>query len=47
VTPIIKRICTSSFGLSAAAGVLALAFSYWLIDVKKFQSLGQVLAMWA
>ena len=38
VTPIIKRICTSSFVIvSGGWCLLALAFSYWLIDVKKFQ----------
>jgi len=36
VTPIIKRICTSSFVLvSGGWALLVLAFSYWLIDVKK------------
>jgi predicted acyltransferase len=35
VTPIIKRICTSSFVIvSGGWCLLALAFSYWLIDVK-------------
>jgi predicted acyltransferase len=38
VTPIIKRICTSSFVIASGGWcLLALAFSYWLIDVKKFQ----------
>jgi predicted acyltransferase len=38
VTPIIKRICTSSFVIvSGGWCLLALAFSYWLIDVKKVQ----------
>jgi predicted acyltransferase len=38
VTPIIKRICTSSFVIvSGGWCLLALAFSYWLVDVKKFQ----------
>ena len=37
VTPIIKRICTSSFVIvSGGWCLLALAFCYWLIDVKKF-----------
>ncbi len=37
ITPIIKRICTSSFVLvSGGWTVLALAFSYWLIDIKKW-----------
>jgi len=36
VTPIIKRICTSSFVIvSGGWTILALAFSYWLIDIKK------------
>ena len=35
-TPIIKRICTSSFVIvSGGWALLALAFSYWLIDVMK------------
>lgn len=35
LTPIIKRICTSSFVIvSGGWCLLALAFSYWLIDVK-------------
>jgi len=35
VTPIIKRICTSSFVIvSGGWGLVALAFCYWLIDVK-------------
>lgn len=38
VTPIIKRISTSSFVLASGGwALLALAFSYWLIDVKKIQ----------
>lgn len=38
VTPIIKRICTSSFVIySGGWTVLTLAFSYWLIDIKKIQ----------
>ncbi len=36
VTPIIKRICTSSFVLvSGGWALLVLAFSYWFIDIKK------------
>jgi len=36
VTPIIKRICTSSFVIVTGGwSLLSLAFSYWLIDVKK------------
>ncbi len=38
VTPIIKRICTSSFVIASGGWcLLALAFSYWLVDVKKLQ----------
>ena len=36
ITPIIKRISTSSFVLASGGwALLALAFSYWLIDIKK------------
>lgn len=36
LTPIVKRICTSSFVIvSGGWCLLALAFSYWLVDVKK------------
>jgi predicted acyltransferase len=36
ITPIIKKIATSSFVLvSGGWAILALCFSYWLIDVKK------------
>jgi predicted acyltransferase len=36
VTPIIKRICTSSFVLaSGGLCLLALAFCYWFIDVRR------------
>lgn len=36
VTPIIKRISTSSFVLASGGwALMALAFSYWLIDIKK------------
>lgn len=36
VTPIIKRICTSSFVIvSGGWCLIALALSYWVIDVKK------------
>jgi predicted acyltransferase len=39
ITPIIKRISTSSFALASGGwALLALAFSFWLIDVKKYQS---------
>ncbi len=38
VTPIIKRICTSSFVIvSGGWCLLALALSFWLIDVKRFK----------
>ena len=37
-TPIIKRICTSSFVIvSGGWCLLALALSYWLVDVKRHQ----------
>jgi predicted acyltransferase len=36
VTPIIKKIATSSFVFASGGwAILALAFSYWLIDIKK------------
>jgi predicted acyltransferase len=36
VTPLIKRICTSSFILASGGWTfLALAFSFWLIDIMK------------
>ena len=39
VTPIIKRISTTSFVIySGGWTLLALAFSYWLIDIKKYQN---------
>ena len=39
ITPIIKRICTSSFVLTSGGwALLVLAFSYWLIDVKKINN---------
>ena len=38
LTPIIKRICTSSFVIvSGGYCLIVLALSYWLIDVKKSQ----------
>jgi len=44
VTPIIKRICTSSFVIvSGGWTLLTLAFSYWLIDIKKRQQWSQFL----
>jgi len=43
VTPIVKRICTSSFVIvSGGWCLLALAFSYWVIDVKKVQRWSRV-----
>lgn len=39
VTPIIKRIATSSFVLASGGwALLVLAFSYWLIDIKKINN---------
>lgn len=36
ITPIIKRICTSSFVLASGGWtLLVLALSYWIIDIKK------------
>lgn len=36
ITPIIKRISTTSFAFAAGGwAILALAFTYWLVDVKK------------
>ena len=36
-SPIIKRICTASFILvSGGWTILALAFSYWLVDIRKW-----------
>ena len=38
VTPIIKRICTSSFVIvSGGWSLIALAISYWIIDVRGYQ----------
>lgn len=38
ITPIIKRICTSSFILASGGWtLLALGLSYWLIDMKEYQ----------
>ena len=38
VTPIIKRICTSSFVIvSGGWALLALAFFFWLVDVVRFR----------
>ena len=39
ITPIIKRIATTSFTLATGGWcLLVLAFSYWLVDVKKVQT---------
>lgn len=39
ITPIVKRISTSSFVLASGGwALLTLAFFYWLVDVKKRQS---------
>nr|MBI1232639.1 DUF5009 domain-containing protein [Cytophagales bacterium] len=39
ITPIIKRISTSSFVFASGGwALLALAFFYWLVDIKKVQS---------
>ena len=39
--PIIKRTCTSSFIIvSGGWALIALAISYWLIDIKKYKKLG-------
>ncbi|MCG2461639.1 DUF5009 domain-containing protein [Flavobacteriaceae bacterium F89] len=39
ITPIIKRISTSSFVIvSGGWTILSLAFSYWLIDIKKYKN---------
>lgn len=41
ITPIIKKIATSSFVFASGGwAILALCFSYWLIDVKKLFSAG-------
>jgi predicted acyltransferase len=43
ITPIIKKIATSSFVFASGGwAILALCFSYWLIDVKKIFSRGSV-----
>ncbi len=44
--PIIKRICTSSFIIvSGGWCLIAMAFSYWLIDVMKFRKVGLFFAI--
>lgn len=46
LSPIIKRICTSSFVIvSGGWCLLALDFSYWLIDVKKIQKWAKYFAI--
>jgi len=46
LTPIIKRICTSSFVIvSGGWCLLVLAFSYWLIDVKKVRTWAKFFAI--
>ena len=46
VTPIIKRISTSSFVIASGGwALIALAFSYWLVDVKKQKKLGLFFAI--
>lgn len=43
VTPIIKKIATASFVFASGGwAILALSFSYWLIDVKKLFQKGSV-----
>ena len=43
ITPIIKKIATSSFVFASGGWtILALCFSYWLIDIKKLFSKGSV-----
>jgi len=44
--PIIKRICTSSFVIvSGGYCLIAMAFSYWLIDVLKYRKLALFFAV--
>jgi len=46
VTPIIKRIATSSFVIASGGWcLLVLVFSYWLIDVKKIQNWSKFFAI--
>jgi len=46
LTPIIKRICTSSFVLASGGWcLLALCFSYWFIDVLKVQKWAKFFAI--
>jgi len=44
--PIIKRLCTSSFMIvSGGYCLMAMAFSYWLIDIMGFRKLGLFFAI--
>jgi predicted acyltransferase len=46
ITPIIKRICTSSFILTSGGWVLMfLAFLYWITDVKNFNRYAWIFVM--
>jgi predicted acyltransferase len=46
LTPIIKRICTSSFVIASGGWcLLALVFSFWLIDVMKIQKWARFFAI--
>lgn len=46
ITPIIKRIATSSFVLASGGWCfLALAFTYWLVDVRKIRAWSKFLAV--
>jgi len=46
VTPIIKRICTSSFVIASGGWcLLVLALSYWLIDVMKIRNWSRFFAV--
>jgi predicted acyltransferase len=46
ITPIIKRIATSSFALASAGWVLLiLSFLYWLVDVKQWNKHAWILVV--
>ena len=46
VTPIIKRICTSSFVITSGGwSLLVLCFFYWLIEVKKIRKWANIFAV--
>lgn len=46
ITPIIKRISTSSFVIvSGGWCLLALAFSYWVLDILKYQKWARIFAI--